>query len=244
MDSRSGLSSVWIRVDDRLIHGQVTVGWRQYLRYAQIWVVDEPAREDPYLQDALRLATPQGVTVRVYGVQEAIALLGPPSRRPKPIKTSAVGSLSVTPTEADKGIGGRAPGEGPEPAPAAQTTEGRATHLPPGAQTAEGGGTHLPPGAIPMAQRGGPRGGSVLLLVRSPETALALVEGGVPFDRLNVGNLSSRPGSVRVFKNISLTPAHAEALDALAEHGVRITFQLTPGDAEADWLAVRRRMGV
>jgi PTS system mannose-specific IIB component len=78
--------------------------------------------------------------------------------------------------------------------------------------------------------------------VRSPETALALAEGGVPLKRLNVGNLSSRPGSVRAFKNISLTPAHVEALDALAERGVRITFQLAPEDAQADWGAVRRRL--
>jgi mannose/fructose/N-acetylgalactosamine-specific phosphotransferase system component IIB len=57
-----------------------------------------------------------------------------------------------------------------------------------------------------------------------------------------VGNLSSQPGSVRAFKNISLTPTHVETLDALAARGVRITFQLTPEDARADWRDVRRRM--
>jgi PTS system mannose-specific IIB component len=82
----------------------------------------------------------------------------------------------------------------------------------------------------------------VLLLVKSPVAALALVEGGVPLERLNVGNLSSQPGSARAFKNISLTPAHVEALDALAGYGVRITFQLTPEDAQADWPVVRRRL--
>jgi PTS system mannose-specific IIB component len=168
------LDSIWVRVDDRLIHGQVTVGWRQYLRYAEIWVVDDLACGDPHLRDALRLAAPEGVVVRVIGVGEAEVLLASEVRR----QTSNVKRQTL----------------------------------------------------------------DVLILVRSPETALALAEGGVPLKRLNVGNLSSRPGSVRAFKNISLTPAHVEALDALAERGVRITFQLAPEDAQADWGAVRRRL--
>jgi PTS system mannose-specific IIB component len=174
----SAWDAIWVRVDDRLIHGQVTVGWRQYLRYAEIWVVDDPARGDPYLQDALRLAAPEGVEVRVYDVGEAVAawtLLG------------QMGTAKAVTTN---------------------------------------------------------QGGGILLLVRSPEATLALVEGGVSLQRLNVGNLGSRPGSVRAFKNISLTPAHVEALDALAARGVRITFQLTPEDAQADWQDVRRRMGL
>jgi mannose/fructose/N-acetylgalactosamine-specific phosphotransferase system component IIB len=167
---------VWVRVDDRLIHGQVTVGWRQYLRCAEIWVVDDHARGDPYLQDALRLATPDGVAVHVYGVGEAVALLASGVKR--------------------------------------QTSD------------------------VPVG-----RGlCQVLLLVRSPEAALALVEGGVLLDRLNVGNLASRPGSVRAFKNISLTPTHVETLDALAARGMHITFQLTPEDVQAEWQDVRRRL--
>jgi PTS system mannose-specific IIB component len=188
MDSSRDQRSIWVRVDDRLIHGQVTVGWRQYLRYADIWVVDDQAGGDPYLQDALRLAVPDGVGLRVYTVREALALEWPP----------------------------------PEPSPMHTTAEGPTWRLPGG--------------------QGGLVGGRVLVLLRSPEIALALVEGGVPMTRLNVGNLSSRPGSVRAFKNISLTPAHVEALDALAQRGVCITFQLVPEGAQADWSSVRRRV--
>jgi mannose/fructose/N-acetylgalactosamine-specific phosphotransferase system component IIB len=173
-DSACDLSSVWVRVDDRLIHGQVTVGWRHYLRYDEIWVVDDLVLGDTYLQDALRLAAPAGVKVRVYGVEEAGALLAPSVKR----------------------------------------------------QAAEG---------VARACR-------VLLLVRSPETALALVEGGAALTRVNVGNLSARPGSVRVFKSISLTRVQADDLDALAGRGVNITFQLIPEDAPADWQTVRRRL--
>ena len=105
-----GPDDIWFRVDDRLIHGQVTVGWRQYLRYAEIWVVDDVARGDPYLQDALRLAAPEGVAVRVLGVEEAVACRWPPPApsewRPSP----------VMPTDADGYIGRRTHG-GEEEAP-------------------------------------------------------------------------------------------------------------------------------
>jgi mannose PTS system EIIAB component len=200
-DSAWGPDEVWVRIDDRLIHGQVTVGWRQYLRYAEIWVVDDQARDDPYLQDALRLAAPEGVVVRVFGVREAVRLIWPPPQ-PSPVR---------------------------RPKTAGTTGEGEERLASPPDRHSDGA-------------RGGLRGGGVLLLVKSPEVALALVEGGGPLEYLNVGNLSARPGSVRAFKNISLTPAQVEALDALAARGVRITFQLAPEDAQADWPAVRRRL--
>jgi mannose/fructose/N-acetylgalactosamine-specific phosphotransferase system component IIB len=56
----------WARIDDRLIHGQVTVGWRQHLRYNTICVVDDLAAADPVMRDVLRLATPSDVALHVY----------------------------------------------------------------------------------------------------------------------------------------------------------------------------------
>jgi len=73
---------LWVRVDDRLIHGQVTVGWRQHLRYTEIWVVDDLVRADPFLPDVLRLSAPDGVSVRVYGVEEAAAAWSRAVREP------------------------------------------------------------------------------------------------------------------------------------------------------------------
>ena len=84
----------------------------------------------------------------------------------------------------------------------------------------------------------------VLLLVKNPQTALALSQGGVLIPHLNVGNIAAAPGRVRVFKSISLNPEHAAALDALAAQGTRITFQLTPDDTQADWQAIRRNLAI
>jgi PTS system mannose-specific IIB component len=153
----------WARIDDRLLHGQVTVGWRQHLRYRAICVVDDLSATDPALRDALRLAAPAGVAVHVYATKEAAS------------------ALAASPPD------------------------------------------------------------ETLLLLKSPQTALDLVEGGLSLSRINVGNLAARPGSTRVLKSISLTVEHVAALDALAARGIAITFQPTPGDPPVEWQALRRR---
>ena len=155
----------WFRVDDRLIHGQVTVDWRQRLRFDRIWVVDDALQADPVMQDVLRLAAPSGVEVRVCGLDVAVEAL--------------------------------------------------------------------------LAEDGSER---CLVLLKSPAAALALVEAHVPLERLNVGNVAARPGSRRVWKSVSLTPAQAAVLDTLAARGVRVTFQQTPDDPAVAWETVRGRV--
>lgn len=83
---------------------------------------------------------------------------------------------------------------------------------------------------------------SVLLLMKSPETALRLVAENVPLTHVNVGSLAGGEGTRRVFKNVSLSLKQAAALEELARRGVQIRFQLIPGDARADWASIRRRM--
>jgi mannose/fructose/N-acetylgalactosamine-specific phosphotransferase system component IIB len=68
-------SDRWARVDDRLIHGQVTVAWRRHLGYEVIWVVDDALGGDPFMAETLWLAAPQGVEVAVHTVASAVAAL-------------------------------------------------------------------------------------------------------------------------------------------------------------------------
>lgn len=68
-------SDRWARVDDRLIHGQVTVAWRRHLGYEVVWVVDDVLGQDPFMADTLRLAAPQGVEVEIHTVASAVAAL-------------------------------------------------------------------------------------------------------------------------------------------------------------------------
>jgi len=91
----------WTRIDDRLIHGQVTVGWRQHLRYDTICVVDDLAAADPVMRDVLRLATPSGVALHVYTVQEAAhALATPASDRTLLLLKSPQAALALADAEA------------------------------------------------------------------------------------------------------------------------------------------------
>lgn len=54
---------VLARVDDRLIHGQVVIGWGQHLRATRIVLVDDAVAADPDEQALYRMAAPPGLAV-------------------------------------------------------------------------------------------------------------------------------------------------------------------------------------
>jgi PTS system mannose-specific IIB component/fructoselysine and glucoselysine-specific PTS system IIB component len=64
----------WVlhRIDDRLIHGQVLVGWGARLDPARIWVVDDGVAASDWERTLFREAAP-GIDVRVASVAEAAA---------------------------------------------------------------------------------------------------------------------------------------------------------------------------
>jgi PTS system mannose-specific IIB component/fructoselysine and glucoselysine-specific PTS system IIB component len=64
------MSWVLHRIDDRLIHGQVLVGWGARLDPARIWVVDDGVAASEWERDLFRDVAP-GVEVRVATVAEA-----------------------------------------------------------------------------------------------------------------------------------------------------------------------------
>jgi PTS system mannose-specific IIB component len=65
-----------VRIDDRLIHGQVVAVWVKHIRTDLIIIVDNGVAKDSFMQEVLRLAAPPGITVDVRSVQEGIATLG------------------------------------------------------------------------------------------------------------------------------------------------------------------------
>lgn len=62
---------VLVRVDDRLIHGQVVVGWTRTVGATRIVVGDDEAAADSMRQMLLRMAAPPGVEVSILPVDEA-----------------------------------------------------------------------------------------------------------------------------------------------------------------------------
>ncbi len=65
-----------MRIDDRLIHGQVVTIWVKALRANRIVIVDDNVAADSFMQDVMRLAAPPGIAVDVRTVREGIATLG------------------------------------------------------------------------------------------------------------------------------------------------------------------------
>lgn len=150
------MSQNWglIRIDDRLIHGQVIAVWCRHRPFTRIVIVDDEVAADPFMQDVMRLAAPPGLQVEVLSLEEAIRRL---PHDPSPRETT-------------------------------------------------------------------------MLLLRSPQAALRLYEGGVRYTALNVGGLGIAPGRRPLFRHIAASEEEIAALKALAEQGVEITFLTVPGE--------------
>jgi len=147
-----------VRVDDRLIHGQVVVKWLHHLGCKDILIVDDELWGDNFMQSVLRLAAPPGVRVHVAPTQGAREQLNRIVSQPQ----------------------------------------------------------------------------GVLVLVKSPPTALALHRSGVEFSAVNVGGMAAGPNTTRLFKSVSATQEQITALLDLQARGVRVYFQIIPEEHAVD----------
>lgn len=64
-----------IRVDDRLLHGQVAVSWKADLNYEAIVIASDSAANDKIRTSALKLAKPDGVLIAIRTIEDSIKLL-------------------------------------------------------------------------------------------------------------------------------------------------------------------------
>ena len=67
-----------IRVDDRLLHGQVAYSWKAALSYDAIVIVSDSAAKDEMRKMALKLCCPDGVKLAVRTVDAGAELLKNP----------------------------------------------------------------------------------------------------------------------------------------------------------------------
>jgi PTS system mannose-specific IIB component len=74
-----------VRIDDRLIHGQVVAGWLRALGAQRIVIVDDATARDEFLREVLTLAAPQGVPVEVYDVAAGAARCIELAATPEPV---------------------------------------------------------------------------------------------------------------------------------------------------------------
>jgi len=74
-----------LRVDDRLIHGQIAIRWTKYLMVDSIVVANDEAATDKLLTTALKLACPKDLKLMVCKIDEAIELLNNPKLKERKI---------------------------------------------------------------------------------------------------------------------------------------------------------------
>ena len=61
-----------LRVDHRLVHGQVAFTWTHFLAATRIIVIDDKAAGDDFQKMALNMAKPAGVKLNVFSVEKAL----------------------------------------------------------------------------------------------------------------------------------------------------------------------------
>jgi mannose/fructose/N-acetylgalactosamine-specific phosphotransferase system component IIB len=67
----SPLPGTLVRIDDRLVHGQVVAGWIPYLRTELVIVASDSAAADPTQITLMRLALPDAVALEVLTLEQA-----------------------------------------------------------------------------------------------------------------------------------------------------------------------------
>lgn len=65
------MSVLLTRVDDRLIHGQVVIGWGRPLALTRIVLVDRGVRASPWEQELYRMAAPAEIALDFLSPEEA-----------------------------------------------------------------------------------------------------------------------------------------------------------------------------
>jgi PTS system mannose-specific IIB component/fructoselysine and glucoselysine-specific PTS system IIB component len=93
------------RIDDRLVHGQVVVGWGQPLALGFIVLVDDQVAESDWEQDLYRMGVPPEMTVHFESVATALAHLPEYRALPEPGLLLAGGTATMRAlVEGDAGI--------------------------------------------------------------------------------------------------------------------------------------------
>ncbi|PAV28385.1 PTS sugar transporter subunit IIB [Virgibacillus profundi] len=67
-----------MRIDDRLLHGQVAYSWKSALSYEAIVIADDNAANDEVRKMALKMSNPDGVRLAIRSVEDAAKLVKNP----------------------------------------------------------------------------------------------------------------------------------------------------------------------
>lgn len=72
----------------------------------------------------------------------------------------------------------------------------------------------------------------IFIVCRTPAVVRQLVEGGVPIQNVNVGNMHFSPGKKAITKKVYVDDNDLENLRYLQQRGIQVFVQDTPGDVK------------
>ena len=62
---------VMVRIDDRLIHGQVMTSWLNFLGANKIMIIDDGVAVDPFVKSVLKTCVPANIKMATFTVEKA-----------------------------------------------------------------------------------------------------------------------------------------------------------------------------
>ena len=74
----------------------------------------------------------------------------------------------------------------------------------------------------------------IFLVVKTPQNVLKLVEGGVPIDKVNIGNMHFSEGKKQITSTVSIDEDDVKAFKKLHELGVELEIRRVPDEKAKD----------
>jgi len=69
-DSPTVSFSPLIRIDNRLVHGQILEAWIPFISASHIVVVNDDVADDPFRESIIKMAVPREIEIRIYNIEE------------------------------------------------------------------------------------------------------------------------------------------------------------------------------
>ncbi|MEG2799283.1 MAG: PTS sugar transporter subunit IIB [Erysipelotrichaceae bacterium] len=64
-----------IRIDDRLIHGQIVTAWAKNLKIKRIWIVDDGVSKDTFISNVMQMVAPSDTKLVITGTDQIDTLV-------------------------------------------------------------------------------------------------------------------------------------------------------------------------
>lgn len=78
----------------------------------------------------------------------------------------------------------------------------------------------------------------IAIIAETPQDVLKLVEGGVPIDTVNIGNMHMSKGKKQISKSVCVDEEDVKAFKKLAKLGVKLEIQRVPAEGKEDILSL------